>query len=262
MGAPLVTWECGVARWSLARRGRKQIDALNLAGVVSKQAGTFPAHTRLCKCGGGGGTSQGSVAFVHRTCLENWLSESGTSTCELCHQPFNTERTPRFSSSRSVWYWLRHGPRYPGTGVRGDIIACSVITPLAVVVTYVCLYSSEYYGQQKFSQIPAAKWTSISLLIMIAIMLFGYYLWVHSVVRLHARMWYSWWQRSCVVRYIPPSTISLQPRALQQSAPTPHNTPNLLGALSQSATNVEAPQNDTVIDIEAPCASFDELDLK
>lgn len=71
---------------------------------------------------------------------------------------------------------------------------------MAVVVTYVCLYSSEYYGQQKFSQIPAAKWTSISLLVMIAIMLFGYYLWVHSVIRLHARMWYNWWQRSCVVR--------------------------------------------------------------
>lgn len=145
---------------------------------------------------------KGTVAFVHRTCLENWLGESGTTTCELCHYVFTTERTPKYSSSKSIWYWLRYGPRYPGTGVRGDVIACTIITPLAIVVTYVCLYSSEYYSQQKFSQIPAAKWTSVSLLLMIAIMLFGYYLWVHTVIRLHARMWYNWWQRSCIVRYV------------------------------------------------------------
>ncbi|KAL1491890.1 hypothetical protein ABEB36_012413 [Hypothenemus hampei] len=237
---------------------------------------------------------KGTVAFVHRSCLENWLSESGTTTCELCHHFFQTERTPKYTSAQSIWYWLRNGPRYPGTGIRGDIIACTVITPLAIVVTYVCLYSSEYYSQQKFSQVPAAKWTSVSLLLMIAIMLIGYYLWVRSVIRLHARMWYNWWQRTCVVRYIAPNTISIHTRPEEQLLlPVPNNTPNpdlineIEGGCSdtesvinfESVVNLELPQVDNnkgegipndkqessiVIDIneEEQCKSDETLDLK
>lgn len=37
-------------------------------------------------------------------------------------------------------------------------------------------------------------------------MLVGYYLWVYMVIRYHGRVWYYWWQRECVVRYVPPST--------------------------------------------------------
>ncbi|XP_023019305.1 E3 ubiquitin-protein ligase MARCHF3 isoform X2 [Leptinotarsa decemlineata] len=149
--------------------------------------------------------SQGTVAFVHRSCLETWLGESNSTTCELCHTIFKTERTPRFTSSRSIWYWCRHPPTGAAQGVRNDILACGIITPLAIVITYVCLFSSEYYNQQKFSNVPAARWTSVSLLVMIGIMLIGYYMWVYSVIRMHARMWYNWWQRTCDVRYIPHS---------------------------------------------------------
>ncbi|KAJ8917715.1 hypothetical protein NQ315_005164 [Exocentrus adspersus] len=154
-----------------------------------------------CRC-------RGTVAFVHRTCLEIWLAESNTTKCELCHQEFKTERTPRFSSRESVWRWCisRSSTAH---GVKSDILACTIITPLAIVITYVCLFSSEYYNQSKFYNLPAARWTSISLLIMIAIMLIGYYMWVYSVIRMHARLWYNWWQRTCEVRYIPPSSINI-----------------------------------------------------
>lgn len=154
-------------------------------------------------------TFQGTVAFVHRTCLETWLGESNTTRCELCHQVFKTERTPKYTSGRSIWCWCRSAPGTFSRGVRSDILACTIITPLAIVITYVCLFSSEYYSQKKFMNVPAARWTSVSLLVMIGIMLIGYYMWVYSVIRMHARLWYNWWQRTCDVRYIPPSTIEI-----------------------------------------------------
>lgn len=43
---------------------------------------------------------------------------------------------------------------------------------------------------------------------MIALLLFGYYLWVYVVVGYHGRTWYYWWQRECIVRYIPPISNS------------------------------------------------------
>ncbi|XP_030755488.1 E3 ubiquitin-protein ligase MARCH3-like [Sitophilus oryzae] len=205
---------------------------------------------------------KGTVAFVHRSCLETWLSESGTTICELCHQIFKTERTPKYKSSKSIWKWLLYGSRYPGQGVRGDIIACTVITPLAIIVTYVCLYSSEYYSQQKFSQIPAARWTSISLLIMIVIMLFGYYLWVYSVIRLHARMWYNWWQRSCVVRYIPPSSISLHTGNDEHIGLVPNNTPNPQRNENETLSDNDSVTNfESVINIEASSQATEEVYL-
>lgn len=29
-------------------------------------------------------------------------------------------------------------------------------------------------------------------------------MWVYSAIRMHARRWYNWWQRTCNVRYIAP----------------------------------------------------------
>ncbi|XP_060535590.1 E3 ubiquitin-protein ligase MARCHF3-like [Cylas formicarius] len=191
---------------------------------------------------------KGTMAFVHRSCLETWLSESGTSTCELCHQIYTTERTIKYTSGCSIWHWLRSSSGYQGHGVRGDIATCSVITPLAIVITYVCLYSSEYYSQQKFSTVPAARWTSMSLLLMIGIVLVGYYLWAYSVIRLHARTWYNWWQRACVVRYIPSSLISIRQRGDEEPAAVPNNTPNF--------RNIEVGQSESLIDIELQVEDF------
>lgn len=41
-----------------------------------------------CECAG-------SLAMVHRVCLEHWLTASSTSHCELCHFEFSLERLPK-----------------------------------------------------------------------------------------------------------------------------------------------------------------------
>ncbi|XP_072380457.1 E3 ubiquitin-protein ligase MARCHF3-like [Diabrotica undecimpunctata] len=148
---------------------------------------------------------KGTVAFVHRSCLETWLGESNTASCELCHAVFQTERVPRYTSGISIWHWCWKS-NGSAQDVRSDVVACTIITPLTIIITYVCLFSSEYYNQIKFASVPAARWTSVTMLIMIGIMLIAYYMWVYSTIRMHARRWYNWWQRTCNVRYIPPGT--------------------------------------------------------
>ncbi|XP_044269524.1 E3 ubiquitin-protein ligase MARCHF3-like [Tribolium madens] len=194
---------------------------------------------------------KGTVAFVHRSCLERWLAESNTTMCELCHVVFRTERSPKYTSQQSIWRWLRshRSPGGIGRGVRSDIIACTVITPVAIIITYVCLFSSDYYNQKKFIMVPAARWTSVSLLIMIGIMLIGYYLWVYSVIRLHSRMWYNWWQRECVVRYIPPSTAHICCHNPMETA-NPNNTPTEDNEDARSRQETEIEQNNLERHIE------------
>lgn len=140
--------------------------------------------------------------------METWLAESNTTSCELCHHIYKTERTPKYSPKQSIWRWFRYPPQNLGVHVRGprsDLLVCTLLTPLAILVTYICLFSADYYNQEKFANIPAAKWTSVSLLVMVSIMLMGYYLWVYMVVKYHSRVWYHFWQRDCVVRYLEPS---------------------------------------------------------
>lgn len=174
------------------------------------------------------------MAFIHRSCLETWLAESNTTSCELCHHVYRTERSPKYTARRSIWQWFRHPPQNLGFHVRGlrsDLLACTLLTPLAIVVTYVCLFSADYYNQQKFSNIPAAKWTSVSLLVMVSIMLMGYYLWVYMVIRYHSRVWYYWWQRDCVVRYLPPSSgdVSCDHEAVEAREPDENSVTTLEG---------------------------------
>lgn len=151
------------------------------------------------------------MAFIHRSCLETWLAESNTTSCELCHHVYRTERTPKYNAKESVWRWIAHPPENLGFQIRSihsDLLACGFLTPLAIVITYVCLFSADYYNQRKFSKIPAAKWTSVSLLVMVSIMLMGYYMWVFMIVKYHSKAWYYCWQRDCIVKYLPPTDVS------------------------------------------------------
>ncbi|KAF5300570.1 hypothetical protein FQA39_LY11116 [Lamprigera yunnana] len=155
---------------------------------------------------------KGTVAFVHGTCLETWLAESNLTSCELCHYVYRTERTPKYTAKESIWRWFRNhsqNPGFPVRGLRSDLYVCAILTPLAIILTYVCLFSADYYNQKKFANVPAVRWTSISLLLMISIMIFAYYLWAYMRIKYYGRTWYYCWQRDCVVRYISPSVESL-----------------------------------------------------
>lgn len=34
---------------------------------------------------------QGSIKFVHTSCLEEWIKQSGAIECEICHEMYNQE---------------------------------------------------------------------------------------------------------------------------------------------------------------------------
>lgn len=84
---------------------------------------------------------------------------------------------------------------------------------------------------------------------MIGIMIMGYYLWVYTIIRLNASLWYNWWQRSCVVRYIPTSTVNLR-YVEENETNTPNNTPEIdRVSPNNSSTDLQTNSNDVVIDI-------------
>ncbi|XP_068633571.1 uncharacterized protein [Battus philenor] len=57
---------------------------------------------RPCAC-------RGTVAAVHRSCLERWLLQAATSHCELCRHHYVVTRTHKWSWWRAALAWARAG---------------------------------------------------------------------------------------------------------------------------------------------------------
>nr|CAD7430075.1 unnamed protein product [Timema monikensis] len=54
-----------------------------------------------CRC-------QGTMAFVHLSCLTRWLNSVGRTYCELCLTRFKTETKRRFKLFESLVIWAQH----------------------------------------------------------------------------------------------------------------------------------------------------------
>ncbi|KAM3957776.1 uncharacterized protein ACR2FA_008212 [Aphomia sociella] len=78
---------------------------------------------RPCSC-------RGTIAAVHRSCLERWLLQAATSYCELCRHHYIVTRSHKWSWARSVAQWVVRGG---GRALAADLCrgaalcACSVL---------------------------------------------------------------------------------------------------------------------------------------
>ncbi|CAB3227372.1 unnamed protein product [Arctia plantaginis] len=72
---------------------------------------------RPCSC-------RGTIAAVHRTCLERWLLQAATSYCELCRHHYIVTRSHKWSWMRSMCEWAMSG--------RGRALAADVWRALAL----------------------------------------------------------------------------------------------------------------------------------
>ncbi|XP_039753417.1 uncharacterized protein LOC120628846 [Pararge aegeria] len=57
---------------------------------------------RPCSC-------RGTIAAVHRSCLERWLLQAAASYCELCRHHYVVTRSHKWSWARSLLEWARSG---------------------------------------------------------------------------------------------------------------------------------------------------------
>lgn len=133
-----------------------------------------------CECAG-------TLAMVHRVCLEHWLTASGTSHCELCHFEFALERLPKPFTE-----WLAT-PSMQRRTLCGDVICFLFITPLASLSGWLCVQGALdlYYsnGTEAFG------------LLTLTLALFTIYLfWTVVSLRYHIHLFRSWRETNPRVR--------------------------------------------------------------
>ena len=105
-------------------------DTLFLSLSVSLSGALASSDEPFCRICHEGGTSgellspcecSGTLAMVHRACLEHWLTSSNSSHCELCHYQFSLERLPKpFTEVRIVCITAQ---LKPNSGLGGCAVA-------------------------------------------------------------------------------------------------------------------------------------------
>lgn len=77
---------------------------------------------------------RGTLGYVHRRCLESWLSRSGLKQCELCLYVYKTKSVLRYTFMQSLRIFFSH-PNNRGL-LQADLLAMILITMLTVREVY------------------------------------------------------------------------------------------------------------------------------
>ncbi|KAK6639143.1 hypothetical protein RUM43_007413 [Polyplax serrata] len=153
----------------------------------------------VCNC-------RGTVALVHMTCLERWLAESDSSSCELCRFQFTVERIPKHGPFESVFVWINEVADF--NQLLMDTIWFWLMTPLAAMAGYIFVRATSELMDDNFP--TDAPWLMAALMLNSCLTLVAYYGWVMNSVKKHVSSWYRWWRTvDCIVKIqIPERQIS------------------------------------------------------
>lgn len=135
-----------------------------------------------CQC-------SGSLAMVHRLCLERWLSASNSSGCELCHHQYDLERLPKPMTEWLCAPSMQHQRRT----LCGDVICFLFITPLANLSGWLCVQGALdlYYSNSM---------EAIGLLVLTLALFTIYLFWTMVSLRYHVQLFRTWKQTDQRVR--------------------------------------------------------------
>jgi len=127
-----------------------------------------------CQC-------SGSVALVHQSCIEKWLSTKNNDTCELCRHKYTVAKQPRPFKDWLCTPSVQDDQR----NLVGDMICFLLLTPLAAISTYLCATGAIFYYQEKKSE-------AMGLIALCVVLVLIYLVWVILTLKYHIQIWYTW----------------------------------------------------------------------
>ena len=145
----------------------------------------------------------GSVGLVHLTCLEKWLSTTGSQSCELCQYEFHVDcqtkslRQVHFHSlfPKDIllfmilffqWFQALKGDSKERRYVICDIVSFIILTPMLVFSFALCVIGACHYLDQ--GSLSEAK----SLFFLCGLLLLIYILWICLLTEHNLRQYNSW----------------------------------------------------------------------
>ncbi|CAG7731407.1 unnamed protein product [Allacma fusca] len=173
-------------------------DSIDFNGSFTKPSPNGSSTSCFCRICHDGDTSEalvapcrctGTVALIHTSCLEHWLTTSNSDKCEICNFSYKISKEPRPCSE----YLNDTANQFNVRNLIADIICFFLLTPLLVVSTYLCFLGAKQYFLRE-------RWEAVGLLILSIFLLAVYITWCHVTTRFHISVWKSWQRTNQQIR--------------------------------------------------------------
>lgn len=167
---------------------------------------------RICHEGPGSGPllspcdCSGTLALVHQSCLEHWLTASNSSHCELCQHHYSLERQPKAFSE----WWCASSMQQQRRTLFGDVLCFLFITPLSSLSGWLCVQ-----GAMDLYYTNAAE--ALGLMLLTVSLFTIYVFWSIVSVRYHLHLFRTWRTTDQRVRLKIPSSCCSEPEPNQQT---------------------------------------------
>lgn len=135
---------------------------------------------------------KGTMAKVHRQCLEKWFNSNGSQTCELCLFTFDVELKRRYRLFESIAIWVRQPLRKQI--LIHDSLFFGSITLISVLMIGLIIFGLHHFQfDQSFGKIISDLYfISLCLIAMLWIIIFMVS--VLLFVNLQIEPWLHWWR--------------------------------------------------------------------
>ncbi|XP_072037919.1 uncharacterized protein [Amphiura filiformis] len=181
-----------------------------------------------CRC-------TGTLRYLHKKCLEQWLQTRNKDICELCNTEICTRRkTQPFSE------WFRH-PLNPRDRRNFAVdFACSlVLTPLVVISAWLCLNGSAHYMRHADRSLEG-----LGLILLAAVLIVIFSAWSLLTARYHFMVWREWSKHNQLVTVLvspqpsPATTINSQPNKTSEQPASDGNYSRVSSSVTNSGNHI------------------------
>lgn len=139
-----------------------------------------------CRCAG-------TMATIHVSCIEKWLSSINSDKCEICGYKYITKSTARPCKE---WLTSVSGQR-DRRNLVGDLICFGLLTPLAGVSAWLCITGASHYAH-----FASAKWETIGLVTLTAFLILIYVIWCGVAIKYHTQVFSRWRKNNPIIKIV------------------------------------------------------------
>ncbi|XP_058837135.1 E3 ubiquitin-protein ligase MARCHF3-like isoform X1 [Topomyia yanbarensis] len=185
----------------VSSHGTPQRQTSSLESIACRICQSATEKSRLispCLC-------KGTLRYVHRDCLEHWLSRSGLTHCELCLHRYQTYTALRYSCIESLCIWYRH-PNNRGL-LLSDTLIYVVLSFICFTLTMICILVLRF--QSSRGNTLQETLASTAIVCFLLLVLIVYLTNIVVLAKDHIIPWYRWWRSSRRIRLSELSVIEI-----------------------------------------------------
>lgn len=139
----------------------------------------------------------GTLRYVHRSCLQQWLNSSKRRSCEICFCPF------RVDVKLSYQWWQSIHPWITKSDIRNTILAdvqiLVFVSLLSLLSMFISIVSLQYERNLPFLSKYEIFWITSSSVIVIICSAILYIIAFVSIISPKVKHWYNWWRSNVTV---------------------------------------------------------------